>query len=156
MEYPVTQPDELQPGTIVRFDFEIVGTDQKRMDETIHELKQAVWADEWFDYQGSRVETVDGVKMLRVWASARKTAKVPRPAIDYPSLSLFEAYVRASVIVFGDMVRWVKTETLAFVTGIRDMAMATAKALPTLSVGFVLLALVVAYWFFFGVPKRGK
>ncbi len=69
---------------------------------------------------------------------------------------MFEAYVLASVIVFGDRVQWVRTKTIEFAEDVRDMAMATAKALPTLSVGFVLIALVIAYWFFFGVPRRGK
>lgn len=159
----ITNPDQLVPGDTVRFDFEILPqTNQAQLDLAIAEIKKAVATDDRFDYQGSKIQTVGDlelqrdVTLLSIFATVRQTTRATRQPIEYVQLTGFQATVMASVVMFHDIVVYLRTKVDRFSEGVQDALSSGAKAMPTLSLGILLIAGVIAYAFFFGVPKRSK
>jgi len=165
----VTNAEQLVPGETVRFDFEILPkANQAKVDLAISEIKKAVATDDRFDYQGSKVQTVGDVELQRdvqllsIYATVRKTRREARGPIEYVQLTGFQATVVASVVVFNEVLSYVRTRVgqLAELGGevLHDVAAgskAVSAALPTLSVGLLLIVAVIAYTYLFGLPKRG-
>lgn len=150
----------LVPGQTISFDFEIVAMNQTQLELAISSIKRSIADDDRLDYQGSSVITVGDVElqrdvqMLRINATVRKTRRANREPITTVSLSPIEAYIKASVIVYNEYLAYVK----ATVSKVGEVAAALAEtstqALPTLSVAALLIIAMVAYAFFFGIPKH--
>jgi len=159
--------NQLAPGDTIRFEFELLTDNQTIAGEAVSSVKKTIWADDRLDYQGSEtegrvdLETGTNYQILSIYATVRKTRRDQRGEIKYVELSNVEATVMAAVVVWGQSVKYVKAKVIRFAGGVKDFAGATADtaksvaaALPTLSLGVLLIAAVVAYAFFFGLPKQ--
>ncbi len=163
-QIPIKSPsDQLSPGDIVRFVFELKSENTVLNGEAVSSIKRTIWANDQFDYQGSEETIEDAKKILSVYASVRKTRRQQRGEIKYASLSTFEAEVKAAAIVWGEKVKWLKTTVQKVGQGVKAAAIgivntgaAGARALPTIGMGILLIAAVVFYAYFFGGPKRGN
>jgi len=153
-------PDSILPGETVRIDFEVINDNQAQQDLVIHSLKQAIWADPRFDYQGSKIITVGSlalgrdIKQLSIYATLRKTPRESREPITYASLSTFEAYVKASVIVWGQTVRYIGVKLQGAAEWGKELLESLPQTSRNLSLAVLLIAAVIAYAWFIGLPKR--
>jgi hypothetical protein len=151
-------PDSIMPGETVKIDYEI--RDESQADVVIHALKQAIWADPRFDYQGSKIITVGSlelgrdIRQLSIYATLRKTRRETREPITYASLSMFDAYMSASGIVFGQMIRHIGTTIVAVAEWGKEMLESLPETSRNLSLAVLLIAAVIAYAWFVGLPKR--
>jgi len=155
-------PDSILPGETVRIDYEVLIDSQAQVDQVIHSLKQAIWADPRFNYEGSEVKDVynedlkRSIRQLSIYATLRATQRESHLPISYASLSTFAAYVKASGIVWAEKVAWVKAKILGVGNWVQEMAETLPQASRNASIAFLLIAAVVAYAWFFGLPKRGN
>jgi hypothetical protein len=147
-------------GETVRIDYEVLTDNQAQVDQVIHLLKQAIWADPRFDYQGSKIIDVGNVelgrdiKVLSIYATLRKTQRESRLPIEYASLSTFEAYIKASAVVWSETVAYIKTEIVAFGDWLQKVAESLPGTARNVSWALLLIAGILAYTWFFGLPKR--
>jgi hypothetical protein len=157
----VRVPDSILPGEIIRIDYRILSANEVAVNELVHSIKQAIASDPRFDYQSSRQITVGDlelgrdIQMLSIYAKLREKEKQSRAPITYVSMSNFEAYIKAAGIVWSEKVAYVK----ATIVGVEEWAKDVAQSLPgtarNVSVALLLIGGMLAYAWFFGVPKRG-
>lgn len=164
-------PDTFLPGDVIRFDFRVIVEDPTTVDAAIRQINRTVWAHPRLNYWGTRVIVVGNLELQRparivqVYATVRPYDKTAPGTVQYESLSDMDAYMRAAAVVWGDKAAYVRgnvgtaTEWAgemgeATVEWVVDMAQALPNASRNFSVAALLIAAVVAYAWFFGLPKR--
>ncbi len=142
-------PNTAVPGDTIEIQFRILDQDPAKIDAAIHSLKQAVWADPRFDYQGSKVVDVSDVnlrqpiKLLLIFVTVRQTPRNSREPIHYVTMSSFEAYMKAAAIVFPETLAYIGAKVREAVALAAESVHAVNKSLPYLAVAAVLIAAVV-------------
>lgn len=163
MAEQIIVPANIPAGSTLRVEYEILTTNEVVVEQATHEIKQALWADPRFDYQGSKIMTVGDVQLGRdvtllvVYVTIRTTHKTSRLPIESMALGTFEAYMRAAAEVWAEALTYVRTraEDLKETVGaIIESVPDAAAAARNFSIATVLTVAALAYLWFFGVPKR--
>lgn len=146
------------PGQTVRIDFEILKEDPVQIGMAISSIKKAIYSDDRFDYQGSKIQTVGDVelkrdvRLLSIYATLRKERRETHQPIEYANIRTFDAMVFVAVDPFVKFVKHAKT---TIVSGV-DFLIGLAKDGTVRNFGWatLLVAIVLAYWFFLGRPRQ--
>jgi hypothetical protein len=114
-DIPLSSETMLYPGDLVDLTYEITSTNETLVALAVHDLKQTLYADARFDYQGSReitasnVETQQPVRFLIITLLVRKTLRQEHVPIQEANLGpvalvAIVALAAAAVIAYSGAV----------------------------------------------------